>query len=228
MAKGKLYKFDQINSYPNVVQNPLYTDPRLYGPGGEERNLRGVWTKNFFEQEWPLVLELACGHGDYSRSLARMESHKNILGVDIKGNRIYTGARLALQENLRNVGFLRTRIEQINLFFDTDEVSEIWITFPDPFLRDSKENRRLTSRPFLDRYARILRPGGLIHLKTDSDPLFDFTLDVIHSAGLKIVNLYRDLYAEKPADERLYILTHYEKMHLANELTIKYVSFMLQ
>jgi len=227
MAKGKLYKFDQINSYPNVVQNPLYTAPRLYGSGGSELNLRGQWANNFFVEKLPLVLELGCGHGDYSRSLARMESNKNILGVDIKGNRIYTGARLALQENLRNVGFLRTRIEQINLFFDTAEVSEIWITFPDPFLRDSKENRRLTSRPFIDRYARILRSDGIIHLKTDSDSLFHFTLGVIHSAGLKIVNLYNNLYEEKPADERLYILTHYEKMHLANRLTIKYVSFML-
>lgn len=228
MTKGKLYKFDKINNYSNVIQNPYFTDPRLISAGGQEVELKGEWIQKFFDNgNTFLVLELACGHGDYARSLASLEPHKNILGLDLKGNRIYTGARIALENNQKNIGFLRTRIEQVELFFAKDEVDEIWITFPDPFLRDSKENRRLTSPPFLARYKKILKPGGLIHLKTDSDPLYHFTLEVIEKLGLTIQANYNDVYAINPADERLYIKTHYEKMHLANQLTIKYISFQL-
>ncbi|MEL7123570.1 MAG: tRNA (guanosine(46)-N7)-methyltransferase TrmB, partial [Bacteroidota bacterium] len=176
----------------------------------------------------PLILELACGRGEYSLGLARMYPDRNFIGVDVKGARIWQGASIALKEGLNNVAFLRTRIEQLTNFIDQKEVDEIWITFPDPFLRNSKSNRRLTSPNFLKAYRQILKPGGIVHLKTDSPQLYDFSLEVFEADG-QVHILYQnyDIYS-KPLDfPELEIKTHYERLHLADERKIKYLRFQI-
>ncbi|MDV7393184.1 tRNA (guanosine(46)-N7)-methyltransferase TrmB, partial [Arthrospira platensis SPKY1] len=146
------------------------------------------WNNFFFDKHNPIVIELACGRGEYSIALAEMNPHINYIGVDIKGARIWKGAKIALERNLSNVAFLRTRIENIESFFKPGTVSEIWITFPDPFLKKSKSNRRLTSPAFLRRYRNIMGKGGIVHLKTDSEELFEFTIEVLNSD--KNVNIH--------------------------------------
>ncbi|MCL4162187.1 UNVERIFIED_CONTAM: hypothetical protein GTU68_051039, partial [Idotea baltica] len=137
--------------------------------------MRGRWREQHFGNKAPLILELACGRGEYTLALAAHFKEQNFIGVDIKGARIWKGAKMALEQQLDNAAFLRTRIEQIELFFTPEEVDEIWITFPDPFLKKGKANRRLTSASFLDRYRKILKKGGLLHLKTDDPTLYNFT-----------------------------------------------------
>ena len=163
--RNKLEKFAELLTFPNVYQNYDPRNPCLKYVGGDIVQRKGQWRVAHFRNNADLVLELACGGGEYSLALAAQHPDQNFIGVDIKGNRIWKGARKAIANQLVHVAFLRTRIEQIDLFFAPEEVNEIWITFPDPFLRKSKANRRLTSTAFLDRYQRILKRGGTIHLK---------------------------------------------------------------
>jgi len=163
MARNKLNKFSEVSSFRNVYENRNAQMPGLTNEAGEKVEMKGKWGSNHFKNEHPITLELACGRGEYSLGLGRLFPERNFIGVDIKGARIWQGAQIALAESLDNVAFLRTRIEQIELFFEPGEVDEIWITFPDPFLRESKTDRRLTSAPFLKRYAGLLKPGGTIH-----------------------------------------------------------------
>jgi tRNA (guanine-N7-)-methyltransferase len=226
--RNKLQKFAELLTFPNVYENYNPKEPQLVGLHGEEVDLKGKWRSEHFKNERPITLELACGRGEYTLDLARRYPDQNFIGVDVKGARIWKGARIALGENLDNVAFLRTRIEQIALFFDPGEVDEIWITFPDPFLRKSKANRRLTAPNFLKAYRQILKPGGLVHLKTDELNLYAFTLEVLsEDPQVKILYQDEDIYAKELPFPELETKTYYEKMHLAEGKKIKYVRFTI-
>lgn len=219
-------KFAELVALPNVFQNYDPKAPKLVGQNLEEVELKGQWNKEYFKNGHPIVLELACGRGEYTLGMADMYEGKNFIGVDVKGARIWKGATYAHEQELKNVAFLRSKIEQIDLFFDKEEVDEIWITFPDPFLRDSKENRRLTSPAFLKRYRNILKEGGHINLKTDSPELFEFTMNVLtEDPQLEIIYTKEDIYSAPLAYPELALKTYYERMHLADGRTIKFVKF---
>jgi len=212
MGQKKLVRFQALESFSNVLQYP--------------EHVKGQW-KTYFKNDNPITLELACGKGEYSVNLGREHKDRNFIGVDIKGNRIYIGARTALAEGLHNVAFLRAQIGQLTSYFAPHEVSEIWIIFPDPFLRKSKAKNRLTHPRFLSLYQQILPPGARIHLKTDSRELYEFTLETIGEQGCTIHENIADIYGQGKATGPLAIQTFYEKMHLADGRTIYYVSFSL-
>jgi tRNA (guanine-N7-)-methyltransferase len=212
MGQKKLVRFEAIKSFPNVLQNP--------------EGMKGNWNQ-FFKNNHPITLELACGKGEYSIGLGRQHKERNFIGVDLKGNRIYIGAKTALNEGLDNVAFLRTQIQLLSRHFEKNEVSEIWIIFPDPFLRESRAKNRLTHARFLKEYQQVLQDKGVIHLKTDSKELYDFTLESISEQGCSIHENIVDIYGKGKANGALAIQTFYEKMHLANGRTIYYISFSL-
>ncbi len=212
MGHKKLIRFQAIDTYSNVLQYP--------------EGMKGNW-HTFFKNDNPITLELACGKGEYSVNLGREHKDNNYIGVDIKGNRIYTGAKAALTEGLANVGFLRISIGQITQYFAANEVDNIWIIFPDPFLRKGKAKNRLTHERFLAQYQQILKPGARINLKTDSKELYDFTLETISEQKCTIHENIADIYAKGLATGPLAIQTFYEKMHLLDNRTIYYVSFSL-
>lgn len=212
MAQKKLYRFAQIKSFPNVLEYP--------------ENMKGEWNA-FFKNNQPIVLELACGRGEYTIGLAGMFPHQNFIGVDVKGNRMYIGAKQALDTGLHNAAFLRTQIEMIASYFAPGEVDEIWITFPDPQLRLSKAKKRLTHPRFLRLYQQILKPGGRIHLKTDSPDLFRFTLTVARLYDLQLHHVMDNVYADAQRDPVLNIQTHYEKMDIAQSRRTHYICFSL-
>ena len=226
--RNKLFKFSEILQFPNVYENYDTKTPTLIIEEGKEVEMKGNWRKQHFKNENPLVLELACGRGEYSLSLARNYPNKNFVGLDVKGARIWQGASIALEEKLDNVAFVRTRIELITHFFDKNEVDEIWITFPDPFLRKSKANRRLTSPDFLELYRKVLKANGLVRLKTDEPNLSAYTLEVIAEDD-KCELLYHndDIYASELYIKELEYKTYYERMHLANGKTIKYIEYKI-
>jgi len=227
--KNKLMKFAEMRDYPNVFQNFEYRDPKLVGFDNKEVDYKGCWSSGYFKNDHPLVLELACGGGEYSLGMAALSPEKNFIGVDVKGARIYKGSSRAVEGGIQNVAFVRTRIEQLHLFFGPGEVHEIWITFPDPFLRYRKLNRRLTSTWFIDVYKKVLLPGGLIHLKTDDDTLFKFTLDTIQTrTDVHLIEQIQDVYSQDSIAPELEIKTYYEGMHLTEGKTIKYVKFSLE
>lgn len=188
--------------------------------------MKGKWN-SFFKNDHPVKLELACGRGEYTVALARMYPHMNFIGVDIKGNRMYIGAKVALEQGLSNAAFLRTQIEQLDQYFENGEVDEIWITFPDPQLRNSKAKKRLTHPRFLRLYNNIIRPGGLIHLKTDSPQLYDFTLLVCELYGITVIQNIPDVLTTSDPDPELMITTHYQSMDIAQSKQIYYLSFTL-
>jgi tRNA (guanine-N7-)-methyltransferase len=224
--RNKLQKFAEVLSFPNVYENYDASTPILTGENGATIDLKGRWNELHFKSQHPITLELACGKGDYTLGLAKRFPDRNFIGVDVKGARIWRGAKTALEQNLQNVAFLRTRIERISNFFAPDEVNEIWITFPDPFLPKRKANRRLTSIPFLDEYRKILKPGGFIHLKTDEPNLYEFTLETLSiQTALRLLYHDHDIYAKPLPLPELEIKTFYEKQHLAAGKTIKYVRF---
>ncbi len=226
MGRNKLFKFEALRQLEFVYENLDPENPQLTDSKNNVVDLKGKWCSEHFGNSNPLVLELACGRGEYSLGLAQLFPEKNFLGLDIKGARLFQGSEKAIALNLKNVAFLRTRIEQIGLFFAESEVDEIWITFPDPFLRESKSNRRLTSIPFLERFYPILKTGAIVNLKTDSDELYDFTLETLSQQNLFKQTIANDnIYAAEVTDESLLIQTYYERMHLANKKTIKFVSF---
>jgi tRNA (guanine-N7-)-methyltransferase len=212
MAQKKLIRFKAINSFANVLQHP--------------ENMPGQW-KHFFKNQNPMTLELACGKGEYTVGLAKMHPDKNYIGVDIKGNRLWVGAKKCIDEKITNAAFLRIEIEKINSYFNTDEVDEIWITFPDPQLRKSKAKKRLTHPKFLRLYKQFLRPGGCIHLKTDSPDLYYFTKMVIDHYSLNIISDIKNLYENKNLPPELKIQTHYESLDIAGSNTIFYLCFTL-
>lgn len=213
MAQKKLVRFEAIKNFANVLQYP--------------QNMQGNWHQ-FFKNNNPVVLELACGKGEYTVGLAALHANQNFIGIDLKGNRIYIGAKKCLQQGLHNAAFVRTQIDQLTNYFAKEEVAEIWITFPDPQLRTGKARKRLTHPKFLRLYQQILRPGGYIHLKTDSPVLYQFTLLVIEMYGLELVERYSDIYSLKETlPQELFIKTHYEGLDIAKSNRIHYIKFKL-
>lgn len=226
--RNKLEKFAELLSYPNVYESPDFHNPALIGLHGESVVLKGKWNESHFHNDNPILLELACGRGEYTVALADMFPDKNFIGVDVKGARIHKGARRALDQQLFNAAFLRTKIELIEHFFEKGEIKEIWITFPDPFLKDSKANKRLTAPQFLDKYKKILDDDGVIHLKTDDPKLYEFTLDVIANySNSNLLYHDEDIYSKTLPISELAINTHYEIKHLADKKTIKYIRFSI-
>ncbi len=217
--RTKIERYKEILSLPNVTNLHHYRD-------GDHASVRGKWSE-LFGNDNPITLELACGKGDYCLGLGSRYPDRNFLGLDIKGDRIWKGAIQALDAGLHNVRFLRTRIDHLTNYFAPGEIDEIWITFPDPYLKKSKKRKRLTHPVFLRRYAGILKPGGLIHLKTDSDELYEFTLQVLNIHGLSTKQQISDVYRLDNIPENLDIQTYYEKQHLHSGRAIKYVSFTL-
>jgi len=221
LVKNKLKKFSQIDAYPNVEQPSLGFLEKGYP-------MKGKWKKEFFKNKNPIVLELGCGKGEYTVGLAEKYPKKNFLGIDIKGARIWKGATDSLSKGMKNVGFLRIRIDWIEKCFDKDEVDEIWITFPDPQLKKRRGKKRLTHPNFLTKYKQILRDNSQIHLKTDSQFLYGFTLGVIASEGHILEDSTNDLYGAKALREHMEIKTHYERIHLDKGLAITYLRFRLK
>lgn len=212
MAQKKLIRFAELNTFTNVLQFP--------------QEMPGSW-KLQFNNEHPVVLELACGKGEYTLGLGRLHPDKNFIGVDIKGNRLWAGAKKALKEELTNVAFLRVQIEQLHQYFAPGEVQELWITFPDPQLRFSKAKKRLTHPRFLRIYQQVLKPGGSIHLKTDSPALFRFTKEVLRMYDCKVLRETDDLYKEAQITDELKIKTYYESLDIAASNRIHYIAFQL-
>ncbi len=212
MGNKKLQRFEAIRSFPNVLQYP--------------EGMPGKW-KDFFKNENPITLELACGKGEYTVGLSIIHPERNFIGVDLKGNRIYSGALGCLRNNLHNAGFLRTQIDKIDGYFLPNEVSEIWITFPDPHLRTSRAKKRLTHPRFLRLYQSIIKPGGSIHLKTDSPELYYFTKFMADLYDLNIVDASENLHSRANNSAELKITTHYEKLDIAESKQIYYLQFTL-
>ncbi len=212
MGQKKLIRFAEIETFSNVLQYPTL--------------LQGKWN-DYFKNDHSITLELACGKGEYAVGLGRLFSERNFIGVDLKGNRIWVGAKTALKENLTNVAFVRSQIDKADAYFATDEVSEIWITFPDPQLRKSKHKKRLTHPRFLRLYQSFLKQGGLIHLKTDSPVLYQFTKKVIELYQIEVHTDYNDLYKQQNLSQELQIKTHYEGLDIAQSYRIHYLCFSL-
>ena len=234
MGKGKLEKFAELETFGNVFQYPYSVIAQ------RPFEMKGRWRDDFFENDHPIVLELGCGKGEYAVELARLCPEKNFIGVDIKGARLWTGAKMAIEEGLKNVVFLRTNIEFIDHFFAADEVQEIWLTFSDPQMKNPR--KRLTSTFFLERYRRFLVDEGIIHLKTDSNFLFTYTDFLVQANQLPLAfsttDLYHDARLRPSADEKMFstengevqtpnIQTYYEQMWLSRGLPIKYMQFRL-
>jgi tRNA (guanine-N7-)-methyltransferase len=226
-GRNKLQKFAEMLAFPNVYENFDNAELTLTGANGETVDMKGNWNALHFKNNNPITLELACGRGEYALALGRMFPDRNFIGVDIKGARIHQGARVAIEENLPNVAFLRTRIEFIEHFFGANEIAEIWITFPDPFLRESKSNRRLTSAMFLAKYKQFLQKNGPIHLKTDSPVLYDFTLEILADTEGSFLEIADpDFYSKPLIMKELEVKTYYEKKNIANS-TMKYIRFKI-
>jgi tRNA (guanine-N7-)-methyltransferase len=213
VGKDKLKRFAEVSTFANVLQLDA------------GKPFKGQWSNVFFNNTNPVVLELACGKGEYTVNLATLFPNKNFIGIDYKGNRIWRGAKTALEDGVNNVGFLRIQIETILDYFAPGEVDEIWITFPDPQPQVSREKKRLTSPRFLEKYKQILKPGGFVNLKTDNDGLHAYTAEKIIENALKLHSKTEDLYHSAHADEVLSIKTYYEKKYLKENKNINYLKF---
>ena len=221
MGKDKLRRFAENLTFECFVQ------PAFEEAFRRDHPLKGHWHSDFFHNDRPIVLELGCGKGEYTVALAERDPNRNFIGIDIKGARMWRGAKTATERQMRNVGFLRTRIEMIASFFAEGEVDEIWITFPDPQLKTRRAKKRLTAPPFLACYAQLLAPGGWINLKTDSQHLYRYTGEVIRRCGLRCAVSNPDIYGTGYADKVLSIKTAYEQMFLDRGLPITYTRFTL-
>jgi tRNA (guanine-N7-)-methyltransferase len=216
MGRNKLERFRQNEENPNVVQ-----------PGKENfEKIKGAWKHLQFQREAPLVVELACGRGEFTVGQARVYPEKNFVGVDIKGSRIWKGSSIATAEGLENVAFLRTQIELLEVSFAENEIDELWITFPDPRPKDREERKRLTSARFLEMYKKIMNPEGHVHFKTDNSGLYEYSLELFKSReDIKILKNTHDFYQSQWKDNHHGIMTRYEKMFMEKGETIKYIEF---
>lgn len=218
-SKNKLKRFEQNSSFSNVIQPTR--DELIEG----EFALKGKW-RSYFNNDNPIVLELGCGKGEYTIGLAQLNASKNFIGVDIKGARLWRGAKTALEENLENVAFLRTQIELIDLTFSENEVDEIWITFPDPQIKYKRTKHRLTNKTFLQKYKFVLKDNGIINLKTDSEFMHGYTLGLLHGLDCEILYANNDVYKnEGSPKEVMDIQTFYEKQYLEKGKPITYIKF---
>tara|TARA_R110002074_G_scaffold9183_1_gene36738 strand:- start:151 stop:825 length:675 start_codon:yes stop_codon:yes gene_type:complete len=219
-SKNKLKRFRDNETFSNVVQ------PSREEVLGNSLKLKGNWRKEFFKNESPLVLELGCGKGEYSVNLAKAYPDVNFLGIDIKGARFWKGAKTALENSLHNVGFLRTQIELVDHIFDENEVDEIWITFPDPQIKYKRTKHRMTNQDFLRKYKKILKPSGVVHLKTDSEFMHGYTLGLLHGLEEEIEYAHHDVYGSQGAPEAVTnIQTFYEQQYLEIGKKITYIRF---
>ncbi|GGH14113.1 tRNA (guanine-N(7)-)-methyltransferase [Pedobacter zeae] len=216
LGKDKLRRFAEIETFANVYQLDA------------GKALKGNWASAHFKNENPIVLELACGKGEYSVNLARLFPDKNFIGVDYKGNRIWRGAKTAIEEQIDNVAFLRIQIENILDYFNEGEIDEIWITFPDPQPQDSREKKRLTFPAFLNRYKMVLKPGGKVNLKTDNDQLYAYTCEKVAELSLLVHKNTDHLYTSDLVDDVLSIKTYYEKKYLLHDKNINYIQFSFE
>lgn len=219
MAKNKLQKFAEMETFPNVFQ------PVAKGIIFEDFQFKGKWNKDFFKNNNPIVLELGCGKGEYTIALAKEYPNLNVIGIDIKGARIWKGAKYSVENNVKNVAFLRTKIENIANFFGENEISEIWIPFPDP--QPKKPKKRLTSSFFLGIYQKITKNNGKIHLKTDSYELHFYTKELLNKNKISPIESYTDIYSENIDSVLTKVQTFYEKMFLEEGKKITYLSFRL-
>jgi tRNA (guanine-N7-)-methyltransferase len=214
MGQQKLKRFAEFVTFPNCFDFPYH--------------LKGKWKTEVFKNNKPLVLELACGKGEYTVNLAQQDPETNFVGIDIKSNRMWKGARISQELGLTNTGFVRMSIQKINMFFEPGEVDEIWITFPDPFPKERHEKNRLTHPEFLTLYKNIIKPNGIINFKTDDDGLFDYTLEALENVNITPVEIIRDVHNEPHNYDNLRnITTHYEKLFSAKGRKIKYCKFKL-
>ncbi len=223
MSKGKLARFADNKVFENVIQP---TRNEIF----DGLNWKGKWNEKFFKNQNPIIIELGCGKGEYSVELARNFPDKNFIGIDIKGARLWAGAKQALAENLSNVAFLRTQIELIDLIFDTEEVAEIWITFPDPQIKYRRAKLRLTHPKLLEKYKKVLKKNGLVHLKTDSEFLHGYTNGILYAMNCKVNISQHDVYKTNEEDLPFYVKsvqTFYEKMFLKEGKKITYLQFEL-
>lgn len=214
MGQQKLKRFAEFISFPNCFDFPY--------------NLKGKWKAEVFKNNKPLVIELACGKGEYTVNLAQQDPNSNFVGIDIKSNRMWKGAGISQDLGLTNTGFVRMSIQKINMFFEPCEVDEIWITFPDPFPKDRHEKNRLTHPEFLTFYKNIIKQGGIVNFKTDDDGLFDYTLETLNNVGIKPIEVIKDVHNEPHNYDHLRnITTHYEKLFSDKGRKIKYCKFNL-
>ncbi len=221
MSKNKLAKFADMEEFPHVFQVPSRSLSE-----NDQYELKGKWNEIVFKNNHPIVLELGCGKGEYTVGLAELYPEKNFIGIDIKGARMWTGAKLSQEKGLKNVAFLRTNIEMIYHFFAENEVSEIWLTFPDPQMK--KVTKRLTATNFMKMYQQFVIPGGKIHLKTDSNFMFTYTCAMVNLNQYPVVFSNENLYGSDLQDSILGIKTYYEQQWLSRGLTIKYIQFLLE
>ncbi len=214
MGKDKLRRFAEFNSFENCFDFP--------------RHLKGNWHADYFKNNNPIVLELGCGKGEYTVALSEAFPEKNFIGIDLKSNRMWVGAKKAIEEGRKNVAFIRMVIEKLAEHFEQDEVSEIWITFPDPFPKDRHEKHRLTHPRFLNIYKEVIKPEGVLHFKTDDDALFDYTCELFEQIRIKPILIDRDVHNSEVVDSYVKnIHTHYENLFSAKGRKIKYLSFKL-
>lgn len=213
MSRRKQHKYDLADELDNVIQSPMEFHSKC----------KGKWKSEFFNNTNPIVLEIGCGKGEYTLGLGRLFPDKNFIGVDIKGDRLASGALNAKKQHLENVGFLRIHVQFITDFFEQNEIDEIWITFPDPRPKDRDEKKRLTFPAFLEKYQQILKPSGLLHLKTDSESLFVYSLETVEEPNWEKIVLTQDLYQSSWNNDHFGIKTRFEEMFFSKGYSIKYL-----
>lgn len=222
-SKNKLKRFSENETFDNVFQ------PTREEVVGNEFPLRGKWNNEFFKNDNPIVLELGCGKGEYSVGLAERFPEKNFIGIDIKGARFWRGAKTAVESGMNNVAFVRTQIELIQHIFAENEVSEIWITFPDPQIKYKRTKHRMTNAAFLENYKNILKPSGLMHLKTDSEFMHGYTLGLLHGLGHEVLYANHNIYKNEGAPAEVTgIQTFYESQYLEFNKPITYIQFRIK
>ncbi len=222
-SKNKLKRFKENETFTNVFQ------PTREEVVGDQFPLKGKWSSDFFKNDNPIVLELGCGKGEYSVGLAERFPEKNFIGIDIKGARFWRGAKTAVESGMNNVAFVRTQIELINHIFAENEVSEIWITFPDPQIKYKRTKHRMTNAEFLERYKKVLKPNGFMHLKTDSEFMHGYTLGLLHGLGHEVIYANHNIYKNEGAPAEVTgIQTFYESQYLEVNKPITYIKFRIK